>query len=167
MRRAELLNLLSIERGLFLGWEERGLFQYEGPQDGKRLYSAADYLRLAVAKRLVDAGFPPGVAFELLNSHKELILGNVCYYVGLPLRSGVASAGMWRVIPDAILERELAKIWREPVSAREILKVNTRLLLPDAIERLIRKQPADDDEAREFELTSTLQAIQQRISEQA
>ena len=135
LRRAELLDLLSIERGLFIGWAERGLFKYTGPDMHRRLYSLADYLRLGIARRANQNGVQAAHVWSLLNEQPNVVLGYVRYAVSE--LTGADSPARWRLVPARLLtgvveQRITAGGW-----VHTLVVVDLFAILHDALRRFV------------------------------
>lgn len=151
LRRAELLDLLSIERGLFIGWEERGLFRYTGPEMHRRLYSIADYLRLGVARRAVQMGVQAAHVWELLNKHPNAILGNVQYAVSE--LTGQTAPDSWELVPASLVTKVVERRLKAGGWVHQIAVVDLHPILIDDARRLhnylVRRTDEIDDNSTE------------------
>jgi hypothetical protein len=168
LRRAELLDLLSIERGLFIGWEERGLFRYTGPETHRRLYSVADYLRLGIARRAVQNGVQAAHVWSLLNGHTGAILGNVRYAVSE--LSGAPAPDAWELVPESLLLKVVERRMGAGGFVHSIVVVDLFVTLLDTIRQLQGYLDSEgeeigtvDDVLTHYDLKKALEAITARI----
>ncbi|MBM3741025.1 MAG: hypothetical protein FJW39_35260 [Acidobacteria bacterium] len=81
-RRHDVLKILSMERGLLIGWEDRALYKHPGPKIRPRVYTREDTLRIGIAKYATQAGISPVAIWALLNQYPHAIQGNVRYALG-------------------------------------------------------------------------------------
>jgi DNA-binding transcriptional MerR regulator len=142
LRRGELLDLLCIERGLFLGWEERGLFKYTGPTEGKRLYSVADYMRLGIAKRAVDCGVQPVHIWPLLNDDSKLgVIGGTERYA---VAQVFGSQAVWRLATETSFRAIVSEAVGGIVLALQLTVLDLRAMIADTL-AVLRRHWRDED----------------------
>lgn len=77
LRRRDVVAITGLERGLIAGWEERGLWKYEGPQVKHRFYRICDAILFAIAGELIRHGVKAQTAWEILNVQAEEICSKV------------------------------------------------------------------------------------------
>jgi hypothetical protein len=152
IRRREMLAITELERGLVAGWEERGLWQYRGPEGKHRFYSRKDLLSMRLAGDLCSAGINPRYAWEAVNANiNHVVAGRIKYIVATQRKNTFG----WRGLKSL---DDLKSILEPPArgeTARVVIILaadDIRAELCEAIDRFIGENLSDAEIERRIGL---------------
>jgi hypothetical protein len=153
IRRREMLALTGLERGLVSGWEERGLWQYRGPEGKHRFYSPKVVLSMVLAAELCRAGINPRYAWDAVKAEiNHVVAGRIKYIVATQRKNTFG----WRGLKSV---DDLKSILEPPArgeTARVVIILaadDIRAELCEEIDRFIGENLSDAEIERRTALT--------------